>query len=120
MKMSEEVKDLLQKMPFIPLVSLGKDGPHLIVVGKGFEVDDETIAFFGWRQGKTSENIRKNGVIQIALVSEQKNSGYRLAGTGRIETQGKIYDSLKGKFPGQLGRLSFATVMKIEKVESLL
>ena len=120
MKMSEEVKDLLQKAAFIPLVSQGEDGPHLIVVGKGFAVDDETIAFFGWRQGKTSENIRKNGVIQIAIVSEQKNSGYRLAGTGRIETEGKIYDSLKEKFPGKLGRLSFATVMKVEKVESLL
>lgn len=120
MKMSEEVKALLQKAPFIPLVSRGDDGPHLIVVGKGFVVDDETIAFFGWRQGKTSGNIRSNGAIQIALVSEQKNSGYRLSGTGHIETEGKIYDGLKEKFPGQLGRLSFATVMKVERVESLL
>ncbi len=120
MRMSEEIKELLEKMPFIPIVSQGKEGPHLVVMGKGFAMDDETIAFFGWRQSKTSENIRNNGVLQIALVSEKKNSGFRLAGSARIETDGKIYDYLKERFPKQLGNLGFATVMKIEKVEPLL
>lgn len=120
MKMNEEIKDLIQKMPFIPLVTQGKEEPHLVVMGKGFVIDDETLAFFGWRQSRTSENIKKNGLIQIALVSEKKNTGFRLAGSGRIETQGKIFDFLKKNFPEQLGPLSFATVMKVEKVESLL
>lgn len=120
MKMTEEIRNMIQKMPFIPLATQGKEGPHLIVVGKGFAIDDETVAFFGWRQGKTSENIRNNGIVQIVLVSEEKNRGFRLAGKGHIETEGKIYDSLRVNFPGQLGRLSFVTVMKVERVEPLL
>ncbi len=120
MKMNQEIKDLVEKMPFIPLVTQGKEGPHLVVMGKGFVMDDETIAFFGWRQSKTSENIKNNRVIQIALVSEKKTSGFRLAGPAHIETEGKIHDFLKERFPKQLGNLSFATVMKVEKVEPLL
>ncbi len=120
MRMSEEIKELLERMPFIPLVTQGKEGPHLVVMGKGFAVDDETIAFFGWRQSKTSENIRNNGILQIALVSEKKNSGFRLAGSGHTETEGRIYGYLKERFPKQLGILGFVTVMKVEKAEPLL
>lgn len=120
MRMSEEIKDLLEKMPFIPLVSQGKEGTHLIVMGKGFAMEDETITFFGWRQSKTSENIKNNGVLQIALVSEKKNSGFRLTGSSRIETDGKIFDYLKERFPKALGNLGFATVMKVKRVEPLL
>jgi general stress protein 26 len=120
MKMSEEIKGLVEKAVFIPLVTQGKEGPHLVVMGKGFVMDDETISFFGWRQSNTSQNIKNNRGIQIALVSEKKNSGFRLAGSAHIETEGKIYDFLKERFPAQLGNLSFATVMKVEKVEPLL
>ena len=42
--------------------------PHLIVVGKGIIIDDDTVAFFGWRQGATSRNIENNGIIQIVVV----------------------------------------------------
>ena len=118
--MSEEIRNMIQKMPFIPLATQGKEGPHLIVVGKGFVVDDETVAFFGWRQGKTSENIRNNGTIQIVVVSDEKNRGFRLEGKGRIETEGETYGRLKDSFPGQLGKLGFVTVMEVERVESLL
>lgn len=120
MKISEEVKGLFQGMPFYPLATKGKDGPHLIVLGKGFVVDDETLAFFGWRQSRTSENIKENGVMQLVVVAGEKNKGFRIEGKGKIERDGEIFDELKKKFPEQLGELKFATVMKIENVESLL
>ena len=118
MKMSGEVKELFEKMPFYPLATMGKEGPHLIVLGKGFVIDDETLAFFGWRQSITSENIEENSVMQIVVV--EKGKGFRIEGKGKIERDGEIFDDLKKKFPEQLGALSFATVMKVEKVESLL
>jgi predicted pyridoxine 5'-phosphate oxidase superfamily flavin-nucleotide-binding protein len=119
-KMNDEVKGMLDKMPFIPIASMGDSGPHLIVVGKGIVIDDETVAFFGWRQGVTSKNIENNGVIQIVVVSEEKNKGYRLAGKGRIEKEGAIPDRLREIFPKQLGKLNFVTVMKVERIEPLL
>ena len=81
---------------------------------------DETLAFFGWRQGTTSKNIANNGKIQIALVSEKGNSGYRLSGTAHIERQGAISEKLREVFPNQLGNLQFVTVMKVEQIDSLL
>ncbi len=84
MKISNEVKELFQKMPFVPLATRGKEGPHLIVLGQGFIIDDETLAFFGWRQSRTSGNIEENGVMQIIVVSKQKNKGFRIEGNGRI------------------------------------
>ena len=92
MNMSNEVKEMLGKMPFVPIATLESNGPHLIVVSKAIVIDDETIAFFGWRQGVTSRNLEKNGIIQIAVVSEARNKGYRLAGKGHIEKEGAISD----------------------------
>lgn len=43
MKMSTEVKAMLEKMPFVPLVTMENNGPHLIVVGKGIVIDDDTV-----------------------------------------------------------------------------
>ncbi len=120
MKMSNDVKTMLEKMSFVPLVTVGSSGPHLIVVGKGIVIDDETVAFFGWRQGSTSKNIENNGVIQIVVVSEKRDKGYRLAGAGHVEKEGAISDRLRELFPKTLGRLNFVTVMKVERIESLL
>ena len=120
MKMTNEVKEMLGKMPFVPLATMDDNGPHLIVLSKGIVIDDDTVAFFGWRQGVTSQNIEKNGIIQIAVVSEARNMGYRLAGKGHIEKEGAISDRLREIFPKQLGKLNFVTVMKVERIESLL
>lgn len=120
MKMSDEVKEMLGKMTYVPLVTMEEKGPHLIVVGKAIVIDDETVAFFGWRQGVTSRNIEKNGIIQIAVVSEKRDNGYRLAGKGHIEKEGAISDRLREVFPKQLGKLNFVTVMKVERIEPLL
>lgn len=120
MKMNDEIREMLEKMPFIPLVTQGNDCPHIIVVSKGFFIDDETLAFFGWRQGTTSKNISSNGKIQIALVSEKRNSGFRLSGTAHIERQGTISGKLRALFPKQFGELQFATIMKVEQIDPLL
>jgi predicted pyridoxine 5'-phosphate oxidase superfamily flavin-nucleotide-binding protein len=120
MKMSNEVKVMLEKMPFVPLVTMENNGPHLIVVGKGIVIDDETVAFFGWRQGVTSRNIENNGIIQIVVVSEARDKGYRITGKGRIEKEGVISDRLREIFPKKLGKLNFVTVMKVERIEPLL
>ncbi len=120
MKMNTEITEMFEKMPFVPLVTQGNDGPHIIVVGKGFSIDDETLAFFGWRQGTTSKNIANNGKIQIALVSDTRDKGFRLSGTAHIERQGTISERLKEVFPKKLGELQFVTVMKVEQIDPLL
>jgi general stress protein 26 len=120
MKMDEEIREMLGKMPFVPLVTQGNDGPHIIVVGKGFFIDDETLAFFGWRQGTTSKNLSSNGKIQIALVSEKRDKGFRLSGTAHVEKEGTISETLREVFPKQLGKLQFVTVMKVEQIDPLI
>lgn len=97
-------------MPFVPLVTTENEGPHLIVVGKGIVIDDDTIVF----SVATSRNIENNGISQIVVVSETRDMGYRLAATGHIEKEGAISDRLRGISSKQLGRLNFVTVMKME------
>jgi hypothetical protein len=43
------------------------------VVSKGIVIDDDTVAFFGWRQDATSRNIENNGIIRIVVVSEAQD-----------------------------------------------
>ena len=56
-------------MPFVPLVTTENEGPHLIVVGKGIVIDDDTIVF----SVATSRNIENNGISQIVVVSETRD-----------------------------------------------
>ncbi|MDW7650723.1 MAG: pyridoxamine 5'-phosphate oxidase family protein [Bacillota bacterium] len=82
---TSEMKEVIEKSAFIPIVSLSGDGkPHLIVVGKAKEIREDGILVFGvYKMEKTRENLGETGVMQAAVVLEKK--GYRFSGKGQVE-----------------------------------
>lgn len=87
MIITEEIKDLVAKAPFIPLVTVSPEGEaHVIVVGKGEMEKEDTLSFGIYKMEKTQQNIQANGKMQAVVATmEGGPKGFRLAGKACIK-----------------------------------
>lgn len=103
MKLPAEVKELIPKVPFVPITTVSREGePHLIVVGAVKDVrEDDVVVFEIYKMSITQNNLNKTGTMQVAIATKEGGpKGYRLEGKGCVE----------GK----------EVLMKVEKVEQLI
>ena len=103
MIITEKIKEVILKAPFIPITTVSTSGePHMIVVGKVAEVRDGDILGFGiYKMEVTQLNIKDNGKMQVIIATmEGGPKGFRLEGKACIE--GKL------------------VLFKAEKVEEML
>ena len=94
MILTDEIKSLSEKVPFVPIATSSKDGvPHLIVVGKVKEIRDDDIIVFGiYKMEKTQQNIADNGLMQVVLAATADGpKGYRLSGKACIEDKDVLF-----------------------------
>ncbi|CAA7602584.1 pyridoxal 5'-phosphate synthase [Acididesulfobacillus acetoxydans] len=88
MIISEEIKELIDQAPMVPIATVSAEGePHLIVVGKVKEVRENDILTFGvYKMEKTQQNIKANGLMQVIIaVREGGSKGYRLTGKASVD-----------------------------------
>ena len=88
MVLAEEIKDVISKAPFIPLVTVSAQGePHLIVVGKVAEIREGDVLCFGiYKMEVSQQNIKNNGKMQVLIATKEGGpKGFRLEGTASIE-----------------------------------
>jgi len=88
MIITEEIKEVILKAPFIPITTVSTNGePHMIVVGKVAEVRDGDILGFGiYKMEVTQQNIKGNGKMQVVIATmEGGPKGFRLEGKACIE-----------------------------------
>lgn len=100
---TEEIRTISQKAPFIPITTVSEDGhPHLIVVGKVKEIRaEDIIAFNIYKMEKTQENIAATGDMQAIIAAyDEKPIGYRLSGKSCVKDN--------------------EVLLKVEKIESLI
>jgi predicted pyridoxine 5'-phosphate oxidase superfamily flavin-nucleotide-binding protein len=91
MVITEEIKDLVTKAPFIPIVTVSPEGePHAIVVGKVAEVREGDVLAFGiYKMEVTQQNIKHNGKMQVIISTMDGGpKGFRL--TGKACVEGKL------------------------------
>lgn len=90
---TDEMKDAVAKAAFIPLLSCSASGePHLIVVGKGEVVAEDTLAFGVYKMETTRKNIADTGKAQIVLVNlENGPKGCRLTGQACVEGERVLF-----------------------------
>jgi ethanolamine utilization protein EutQ (cupin superfamily) len=88
MIITEEIKNVISKAPFVPLVTVSAKGePHLIVVGKVAEVREGDVLGFGiYKMETTQKNITETGQMQVIIATmEGGPAGYRLSGKACVE-----------------------------------
>jgi predicted pyridoxine 5'-phosphate oxidase superfamily flavin-nucleotide-binding protein len=100
MVLTEEIKDVISKAPFVPLVTVSAKGePHLIVVGKVAEIRDGDVLAFGiYKMEITRQNIENNGKMQVLIATmEGGPKGFRLTGTASIEGKLVLFKAEKAE-----------------------
>lgn len=88
MVITDEIKEIISKAPFIPITTVSSSGePHMIVVGKVAEVRDGDILGFGiYKMEVTQQNIKDNEKMQVVIATmEGGPKGFRLEGQACIE-----------------------------------
>ena len=98
MVITEEIKEVISKSPFIPITTVSANGePHMIVVGKVAEIRDGDILGFGiYKMVVTQQNIKDNGKMQVIIATmEGGPKGFMLEGKACIEEKLVLFKAEK-------------------------
>jgi len=98
MVITEGIKEIISKAPFIPITTVSSKGePHMIVVGKVAEIRDGDILGFGiYKMEVTQQNIKENGKMQVVIATmEGGPKGFRLEGKACIEEKMVLFKAEK-------------------------
>ncbi|MEA3504048.1 MAG: pyridoxamine 5'-phosphate oxidase family protein [Bacteroidota bacterium] len=91
---SEKVKELFDKLPFMALSTVDSNGmPNTVVIGSKKIVDSNTVWTIDTFHNKTKENILNNGNVSIALWKGKE--GYQIKGKAKYYSEGDVFE--KGK-----------------------
>lgn len=81
MKVSESIKELLERADIIYVSTSGKDGmPHLAIGEKMAVPDSDHVILDAWFCVKTVENLTENPAIAIAVVNLATKDGFQVIG----------------------------------------
>ena len=94
MKVSKEVQQLFELVPFVAFSTTdGDNNPNVNVVASKKIVNEDTIWFIDTFFKKTKENILQNNKVAIALWKDK--NGYQLKGIATYYVEGKVFEEAK-------------------------
>jgi len=94
-KLTEDMKDVMEKTKGYAVATCAKDGiPNVVPIHFIKILSDDEIMMGDIFMKKTFENIQQNPVMAISVWDwdVKPRKGYQFKGIPRIETSGKIYD----------------------------
>jgi len=100
MVITNEIKALIPKAPFFPIVTVSaQKEPHLIVAGQVKEVRDGDVLAFGiYKMQTTQRNIQETGQMQVVIVTREGGpKGFRLLGNACVEGQLVLFRAEKAE-----------------------
>lgn len=120
------LKNVLEKAEIIAIATCGEDGPHMVATWadylRALDSGGTTLAAPAGGYRQTEKNLARNARVQVLVGSkgvEGKHgmgTGYRLSGTGSIQTSGEHAERARQKYPWARGAL----VIEVEEAEQLL
>ena len=115
-KLTQEMKDFIREKdpPQIFVATVNKDGvPNISIKGTFINVpDDETIVFADVYSLKTSENIRRNPNVAIAVMNAPIFKGYQFKGRAELVDSGPMVEEARKLNPG----LKSVTRVRIQEI----
>ncbi len=120
-KLGGEVKEVMEQVEVVTIGTCGEEGVHLVAtwgdyVRKLGIQNGEILLVPAGGFGKTEQNLSTNPRIEVLVGSKQANTGFRLSGSGEVQTSGEWADMVKAEYPWARGAL----VIRVETVEKLL
>ena len=127
---TDEVKRVLEQTEVVTIGTCGPHGVHLVATWGEFirnlgvhDGDVLLIPAGGYR--RTEENLSRNPRLEALIGSKVPASlcggkavgtGFRLSGSGEVQTSGKWFEMVKAKYAWARGAL----VIRVDKAEKLL
>jgi hypothetical protein len=118
---TDEVKQVLEQTEIVTIGTSGPHGVHLVATWGDFirnlgvqEGELLLIPAGGYR--RTEENLHRNPRLEVLIGSKPVGTGFRLSGSGEVQTSGKWFDLVKAKYAWARGAL----VIRVDKAEKLL
>ena len=94
MKISKEIKDFFEQVPFMALATVDENGiPNVSVIASKKIISEDTILTIDTFHDKTLHNILQNGNVAIAMWKD--SVGYQIKGKAKVYTQGDFFESGK-------------------------
>ena len=93
MKLTEEMLSIIQKAPYLSLITQNNDGtPHPIIVG-GKALDGDKITVGIYKMEVTQNNLKSNNKMWIlaSTVGEDGPKGYRFSGTALVSDNKVVF-----------------------------
>ena len=118
---TDEVKRVLEQTEVVTIGTCGPHGVHLVATWGEFirnlGVHDSDVLLIpagGYR--RTEENLSRNPRLEALIGSKEVGTGFRLSGSGEVQTSGKWFEMVKAKYAWARGAL----VIRVDKAEKLL
>ncbi len=94
MKISKEIKDFFEQVPFMALATVDENGiPNVSVIASKKIISEDTILTIDTFHDKTLHNISQNGNVAIAMWKD--SVGYQIKGNAKVFTEGDFFESGK-------------------------
>ncbi|MHA2295495.1 MAG: pyridoxamine 5'-phosphate oxidase family protein [Candidatus Hodarchaeales archaeon] len=114
-KMSEEMKDIVENQPFLVVSTIKPDGiPHLIVVTNSWIFDgDEKLALARWQMVNTEENLKRdpNSTVIILATDPKKRRSVRFFGEGYFKKREEL------KLPEEANKFNEFLVVDVKRIQ---
>ena len=93
MKLTEEMKQIIQEAPYLSLITVNGDGsPHPIIVG-GKTLDGDNIAIGIYKMETTRKNLESDNKAWLlaSTLDEEGPKGFRFAGTALVNGKKVVF-----------------------------
>lgn len=125
MELTEEIKVFVKRQRLGYVATVGQDGtPNLSPKGTTTIWQDKLI-FADIHSPGTVENLRHNPALEINVVDPFVRKGYRFKGTGKVITEGRVFEDILA-FYAQQGvkdaaqRIRSVVLVEVERVLPML
>jgi uncharacterized protein len=93
--LTDDIKEFVRKQKLGFIATVCPDGtPNLSPKGTTTVWDDDHLIFADIHSPGTINNLLNNPAIEINVVDVFIRKGYRLKGTGRVLTQGELFEEI--------------------------
>lgn len=92
MKMSEEIKQMLDENIVYLATSTTEGKPNVVPIGLVHAISDEEVLIVDVRLKKTRRNLEENPEVAISFTDFKRWESYQLKGKAKIFKSGEIYE----------------------------
>lgn len=95
MKMSEEIKQMLDENIVYLATSTNDGKPNVVPIGLAHAINDEQLLVVDVMFKKTRKNLEDNPRVAISFTDVKRWGSYQLKGRAAIHTDGEIFDEVQ-------------------------